>query len=200
MIGVIGAGTMGTGIAQVASTFGHKVILYDAYPDQLDSSKESLEKILKRQVEKERMTQDEIDGILERITFTDDLDSVSPCRFVIEAIVEDLEVKKKVFKDIEERVGDEAVLASNTSSLSIASISAALEHPQRFLGVHFFNPAPLMKLVEIIPGISTADDITDSARDLIDSWEKVTVIAKDTPGFIVQPCGSAFLRRSPPYL
>lgn len=192
IIGVIGAGTMGTGIAQIASTFEHEVILYDAYPDQLDSSRSGLEKILNRQVEKERMTREQVDDILKRITFTNELSSVKPCGFVIEAIVEDPEIKKNVFSNIEKFVGKDTILASNTSSLSIASISSALNYPNRFLGVHFFNPAPLMKLVEIIPGISTDETVTAAARKQIDSWEKVTVTAKDTPGFIVNRVARPF--------
>jgi 3-hydroxybutyryl-CoA dehydrogenase len=191
-IGVIGAGTMGTGIAQVASTFGHKVVLYDPYSDQLKSSKSGLEKILNRQVEKERMTQNEVDSILERIVFTDNLSTLSGSGFLIEAIVEDIEIKKEVFQKVEEILEDDAIFATNTSSLSIASISSALKRPERFLGVHFFNPAPLMKLVEIIPGISTDETVTVSARSLIDTWQKVTVRAQDTPGFIVNRVARPF--------
>ena len=190
--GVIGAGTMGTGIAQVAATFGQDVILYDAYPDQLKSSRNGLNKILHRQVEKGRMSHSEIDSILENIIFTDDISSISDCGFVIEAIVEDLEIKKKVFHQVESFVSDDTILASNTSSLSIASISSALEKPRRFLGVHFFNPAPLMNLVEIIPGISTEETVTADIRSLIDSWGKVTVRAQDTPGFIVNRVARPF--------
>lgn len=191
-IGVIGAGTMGTGIAQIASTFGHKVILYDAYPGQLDTSRKGLEKILNRQVEKKRMTQKEVKGILGRITFSDLLVDCKNCGFVIEAIIEDLSIKKDVFKKIEQIVDADTVLATNTSSLSIASISSALQKPERLLGVHFFNPAPLMKLVEIIPGISTDPAVTEKTRQLIDAWDKVTVIAKDTPGFIVNRVARPF--------
>jgi 3-hydroxybutyryl-CoA dehydrogenase len=191
-IGVIGAGTMGTGIAQVASTFGHQVVLYDPYSDQLKSSKAGLKKILNRQVEKERMTQIEVDSILERIAYTDNLSTISGAGFVIEAIVEDPDVKKEVFQKAEEIVNNDTILATNTSSLSIASISSALKRPQRFLGVHFFNPAPLMKLVEIIPGISTKDSVTSDARSLIDSWQKITVRARDTPGFIVNRVARPF--------
>lgn len=192
VIGVIGAGTMGTGIAQIASSFGHNVVLYDAFPDQLDRSRQGLEKILNRQIEKERMTSEEVSGILNRITFTDKLHDCSDCGLVIEAIVEDLQIKKKVFADIESMVSEDTILASNTSSLSIASISSALNHPERFLGVHFFNPAPLMKLTEIIPGISTSDQTVARTRELIDSWKKVTVIAQDTPGFIVNRVARPF--------
>lgn len=191
-IGVVGAGTMGTGIAQVAATKGHTVYLYDAYTDQLESSKAGLEKILNRQVEKERMTQQEVDGILGRIEFVDNMTHFKECGFVIEAIVEDLNIKKDVFSRIEGIVSKDCVLASNTSSLSVASISSALKKPGRFLGVHFFNPAPLMKLVEIVPGIATDDETTESTRSFIRDWGKITVSGKDTPGFIVNRVARPF--------
>lgn len=191
-IGVVGAGTMGTGIAQVAATKGHTVYLYDAYTDQLESSKAGLEKILNRQVEKERMTQQEVDGILGRIEFVDNMTHFKECGFVIEAIVEDLNIKKDVFSRIEGIVSKDCVLASNTSSLSVASISSALKKPGRFLGVHFFNPAPLMKLVEIVPGIATDDETTKSTRSFIRDWGKITVSGKDTPGFIVNRVARPF--------
>ena len=191
-IAVIGAGTMGTGIAQIASTFGHQVHLFDISTEQLKQSEEGLVKILNRQVEKERMTQEEMDGILSRITFTNNLDSIEGSSFVIEAIVENLDIKQDTFQKIEKLVDEHAILASNTSSLSIASISSSLNHPERFLGIHFFNPAPLMKLVEIIPGISTSSESAKSARSLIDAWGKTTVQAKDTPGFIVNRVARPF--------
>lgn len=191
-IGVIGAGTMGTGIAQVASTQGHKVYLYDAYPKQLEKSKAGLESILARQVEKERMTQQEVDGILGRIKFVDNITNFGECGFVIEAIVEDLDIKKDTFARLEGIVSKDCVLASNTSSLSIAAISSALKKPERFLGVHFFNPAPLMKLVEIIPGIATVDEVFISTKEFIRNWDKITVSGKDTPGFIVNRVARPF--------
>ncbi|MDZ7771494.1 MAG: 3-hydroxyacyl-CoA dehydrogenase NAD-binding domain-containing protein [Balneolaceae bacterium] len=191
-VGVVGAGTMGTGIAQVASTFGHRVLLYDAYTEQLESSEESLRSILQRQVEKERMSQEEVDGIMDRITFTEDLTGFGDCGLAIEAVVEDLEVKKDVFRRLEGIVPRDAILATNTSSLSIAAISSALKKPHRFLGIHFFNPAPLMPLVEIVPGISTDEETVTEARALIDGWEKTTVRAKDTPGFIVNRVARPF--------
>src|SRR6056297_810354 len=191
-IGVIGAGTMGTGIAQIASTFGHTVFIYDAYPGQLEKSKEGLEKILKRQVEKERMTRTEVSGILNRIHYVDHLTDFKKCSIVFEAIIEDLQAKKDQFSRVEALVPKNCILATNTSSLSIASISSALKKPSRFLGAHFFNPAPLMKLVEIIPGISTAEATVETTKSLIDNWNKVTVLAKDTPGFIVNRVARPF--------
>lgn len=190
--GVLGAGTMGTGIAQIASAFGHTVFLYDAYPAQLEKSKKGLEKILNRQIEKGRMTDAEVSDILNRIHFVDHLSDFKDCDFVFEAIVEELQAKKDQFARLEAIVSKKCILATNTSSLSIASISSALRNPERFLGVHFFNPAPLMKLVEIIPGISTANSSVTATKNLIDSWKKITVLAKDTPGFIVNRVARPF--------
>lgn len=191
-IGVIGAGTMGAGIAQVAATRGHQVFLYDAFPAQLDKAKEGLESILARQVEKQRMTQEEVDGILGRIEFSETITKFGECSFVIEAIVEDLSVKKDAFARVEAIVSRDCILASNTSSLSIAAISSALKKPGRFLGVHFFNPAPLMKLVEVIPGIQSSVETVDATMKLISGWGKTAVTAKDTPGFIVNRVARPF--------
>lgn len=192
VVGVVGAGTMGTGIAQVASTYGHNVLLYDAYPEQLEESEEGLRSILQRQVEKERMSQEEVDGIMDRITFTEDLTGFGECGLAIEAVTEDLEIKQDVFRRLEGIVPRDSLLATNTSSLSIASISSALKKPGRFLGIHFFNPAPLMPLVELVPGISTDEKAFGEARSLVDSWDKTTVRAKDTPGFIVNRVARPF--------
>jgi len=192
IIGVVGAGTMGTGIAQVASTFGHEVYLYDAYSDQLGEAKHGLRNILQRQVEKDRMSQDEVDGIMNRIHFVEDLTNFNQCSLVIEAVIEDLDIKQDVFQRIEGIVVKDTILATNTSSLSIASVSSALKKPKRFLGIHFFNPAPLMPLVEMVPGISTNEEATRTARKLVDDWGKTTVLAKDTPGFIVNRVARPF--------
>lgn len=183
---------MGSGIAQIAATYGHNVYLFDAYADQLQKSKKGLESILNRQVEKERYTQDEVDGILSRIHFVEHMNAFETCGIVYEAIVEDLETKKDQFKRLEAIVKRDCILASNTSSLSIASISSSLEKPGRFLGAHFFNPAPLMKLVEIIPGISTDEKVTDRVQQFINTWEKTTVRTTDTPGFIVNRVARPF--------
>lgn len=183
---------MGTGIAQIAATYGHDVYLFDAYADQLQKSEKGLISILNRQVEKERYTQDEVDGILSRIHFVEHMNAFETCGIIFEAIVEDLETKKDQFKRLEAIVERDCILASNTSSLSIASISSSLERPGRFLGAHFFNPAPLMKLVEIIPGISTDQKVTDRVQEFINAWGKTTVRATDTPGFIVNRVARPF--------
>lgn len=191
-IGVLGAGAMGSGIAQVAAQNGHEVILVDAHRVALEKSRHGHEKILARLVEKGRLAAGEDQAILARMRYEANLSDLAECGLVIEAIVEDLAVKKQVFKSLSEHCGPEAILASNTSSLSIASIASAVENPERFLGIHFFNPAPLMPLVEVIPAISTASHITTQAKELIDSWSKVTVLAKDTPGFIVNRVARPF--------
>lgn len=192
IVGVIGAGTMGAGIAQVASTNGHTVYIYDAYSEQLSKAKAGLVSILNRQVEKGRMPQNEVDGIISRIHFVEDITEFKNCGFVIEAIIENIDIKKDAFQRLEGIVAKDCILASNTSSLSIASISSALKKPERFLGVHFFNPAPLMKLVEIIPSVATNSDLAKSTKKFISDWGKVTVLAKDTPGFIVNRVARPF--------
>jgi len=191
-VGVIGAGTMGTGIAQVASTYGHEVYLYDISDQARQRSKQGLVIILNRQVEKNRMTRDEVDGIIDRIRYVDSIPKLKKCHLIIEAIIEKLDVKKKTFNKLEQVVPEDAILSTNTSSLSVASISSALDRPNRFLGTHFFNPAPLMPLVEIIPGIPTSEEAVQAARSLIDDWGKTTAIAKDTPGFIVNRVARPF--------
>lgn len=195
-LSVIGAGTMGTGIAQVAATSGWDVIVNDANQEQLDKSSSSLVKVMHRLVEKEKIDQKTADGILGRIDFTSDLSYFENSDLVIEAIVENLEIKQKVFSKVEEIVREDTIIASNTSSLSLASIGSALKDPSRFVGIHFFNPAPLMPLVEIIPAVQTAQKIMHQAKDWIDSWKKVTVLAKDTPGFIVNRVARPFYGES----
>lgn len=184
-LGVIGAGAMGTGIAQVAATAGWEVRLYDTNADALIRSKNSLQKILNRQVEKGRMTDVAVKALLGRIYFIEQLPTLAGCALVIEAIVENLAVKQSVFKELEEICGPDCILATNTSSLSVTQIAAACSKPERILGIHFFNPAPLMKLVELIPAVQTNKAILRQAEKTIESWGKHTVIAKDTPGFIV---------------
>jgi len=191
-IAIVGSGAMGTGIAQVAATNGHDVCVYDANEESMDRSSESLKKIMNRLVEKGKLTQDRASDILSRITYCQSIDKLSESKLVIEAIVEDLEVKKNVFSHLEIITDDDTILATNTSSLSIASICSACTNPGRVLGIHFFNPAPLMPLVEIIPAVQTSGETLIEARNLIDSWGKTTVVAKDTPGFIVNRVARPF--------
>jgi len=192
VVGVLGAGTMGSGIAQVAATYGHEVKLFDVSTSALDKARTGHLRIFKRLVEKGRMEAGEAEACGSRISYVSELDALAPCGFVIEAIVENLKIKQDIFQKLEALTGPTSFLASNTSSLSIASIGAACEHSERVLGVHFFNPAPLMPLVEIIPGIATSDEAVTTVRNLIDAWGKKTVLAKDTPGFIVNRVARPF--------
>ena len=185
IVGVIGAGAMGTGIAQVAATAGHEVRIYDTNELALSKSLTGLQKILNRQVEKGRMTDAEVVALIGRIYYINDLKSFAGSDLVIEAIVENMDVKKKVFREIEEITGPKTILATNTSSLSVTEIAASCTDPTKVLGIHFFNPAPLMKLVEIIPAVQTDNDLVHNVKQTIESWGKMAVIAKDTPGFIV---------------
>lgn len=191
-VGVIGAGTMGSGIAQVASQSGHKVWLFDTNQAALDKATASLKKIMARLVEKGKKTQEEADAIVGRVNVCTDVASFANCGIIIEAIIENIEIKKSVFANVEKVVSKDCIIASNTSSLSIASIAASCTIPERVVGIHFFNPAPLMPLVEIIPAVQTSNETLKSAKDLIDSWKKVTVVAKDTPGFIVNRVARPF--------
>ena len=187
---------MGTGIAQVAATSGWDVVICDTQQNQLEKSSESLVKVMNRLVEKEKIDQKAADTILGRIDFTTELAYFENSDLIIEAIVEKLEIKQKVFSDVEQIVREDTIIASNTSSLSLASIGASLNDPSRFIGIHFFNPAPLMPLVEIIPAVQTDETTTSTAREWIDSWKKVTVLAKDTPGFIVNRVARPFYGES----
>lgn len=191
-IGVLGAGTMGAGIAQVAAQSGHEVVLVDVNQVQLDKAKLSLIKLLDRMIEKRNLDEGGKSELLNRLVFSTQLADFNGSGLVIEAIVEKLEVKHAVFKEIEEVVGMDCIIASNTSSLSIASIGSVLKFPVRVIGIHFFNPAPLMPLVEIIPAVQTSDETLATAKSIIDSWGKLTVVCKDTPGFIVNRVARPF--------
>lgn len=189
-IGVVGAGAMGAGIAQVAAQAKTRVILYDLQEDALNRASEQLQKILNRLEEKERISSAK--EVFERIEFINTLDAFKEANLVIEAIIENLEVKQKVFQSLEKVVAQDCILASNTSSLSITSIAAACKHPERVLGIHFFNPAPLMALVEVIPAIQTRQGLGESMVALMKSWGKAPVLVKDTPGFIVNRVARPF--------
>ncbi len=192
VVGVLGAGTMGAGIAQVAAQHACEVVLVDLNQDVLTKAENNLDKILARLVEKNTLSADDKINIQGRISYSTDIADFRACKIVIEAIVEKLEIKHSVFKQLEAVVSDECILASNTSSLSIASIGAALTNPSRVIGIHFFNPAPLMPLVEIIPAVQTSLETLDFSKALIDSWGKFGVVCKDTPGFIVNRVARPF--------
>ena len=191
-VGIIGCGTMGSGIAQIASTNNCEVVLCDTNEAALEKAKQKLQKIMNRLIEKGRVNEAEAKRIQNGISYTTDFQQFENADLVIEAIIENTEIKKTVFKKVESIVSEACIIASNTSSLSITSLAAALNKPERFIGIHFFNPAPLMKLVEIIPAIQTEESIVTKAKKIIDSWGKLTVLAKDTPGFIVNKVARPF--------
>ena len=200
-IGVVGAGAMGAGIAQVAARHGHPVILADAQPAAIQRAREEHRKAVARDVDKGRLTTADGDAMLARLTYVDrvDQDALTPlaaCEVVIEAIIEQLPVKQSLFRTLEAVVAPGAILATNTSSLSIAAIAGACRQRDRVLGIHFFNPAPVMPLVELIPAITTASDVTSRARALVSGWGKVTVTAADTPGFLVNRVARPFYGES----
>ncbi len=184
-VGVIGAGTMGAGIAQVAAQAGHQVTLVDLNGEALERGLGGVQKVLNRLAEKGKYSEAEAKAIFERITPATSLESLAGTQLVVEAIVEKLEVKQSVFADLERICGDDTLLTSNTSSISITSIGAALSKPERLAGLHFFNPAPVMKLVEVIKGLATAQPVIDTLLELATRWGKVAVAAKSSPGFIV---------------
>lgn len=191
-IGIIGAGTMGSGIAQVAATAGEKVTIYDAKEHALEKSEEDLERILSRLVGKERLTLQEKERIQDNIRYVNTLKGIKNSDMVIEAIIEDLDIKQNVFSTVEKFVSEDCILASNTSSLSIASIASSLVRPEKCIGIHFFNPAPLMKLVEVIPAVQTSKEALDQSVETIKNWQKTVAVAKDTPGFIVNRVARPF--------
>jgi len=184
-IGVVGAGAMGSGIAQVAATFGHEVFIYDNSEQALIKSKENLNSTLKMLAEKGKISFEESEQISRKLIFTNNLNDFNKCGLVIEAIIEDLDAKKRLFSQLDEIVNDNCFLATNTSSLSVMSVASGSRHPNRVIGLHFFNPAPIMKLVEIIPALTTNPQVTELCLNLVKEWGKIPVIAKDTPGFIV---------------
>jgi 3-hydroxybutyryl-CoA dehydrogenase len=192
IIGVVGSGAMGAGIAQVAASSGHKVVVFDNNAASLEKARHGLAITFAKLIEKQKVTSERAHEIVSKISFTENAAHLSECNLIIEAIVENLDIKKQVFANLETITGGKCILASNTSSLSITSIAAACTNPKQVIGIHFFNPAPLMPLVEIIPGIATDDAITQACKKLIESWGKVSVLCKDTPGFIVNRIARPF--------
>lgn len=191
-VAIIGSGTMGSGIAQVAATAGCEVKIFDLNQEALTKSKNALETILSKLVEKEKIDEKEKARIQSNISYANTLGELSHSDLIIEAIVENLEVKRKLFSDLENYVSPETILASNTSSLSITSIAASCQKPERVIGIHFFNPAPLMQLVEVVPAIQTSTQVLNTTVQTISDWKKVVAVAKDTPGFIVNRVARPF--------
>jgi 3-hydroxybutyryl-CoA dehydrogenase len=201
IVGVIGAGTMGAGIAQVAASNGHAVVLADASASAVAKAQDGHAKAMARDVEKGRRTRADADAVLGRIQYVSgvgpsELEAFARCGLVIEAIVEDLAIKQSLFRSLEAVVAPDAVLATNTSSLSIAAIAGGCARAERVVGIHFFNPAPVMALVEVIPALATDRALLEACRTLVERWGKVPVVASDTPGFIVNRIARPFYGES----
>ena len=183
-IGVLGAGTMGNGIAQVAAQSGYEVVMRDIEQRFIDGGMESIKKNLSKGVKKGRITEEQMEATLSRIKPTLDMGDLSGSDLVIEAVIEDAELKKSAFREIDELCGDHVIIATNTSSISITDLAAATRRPDNFIGMHFMNPVPLMKLVEVIRGLQTSDKTTGMILDLAEIMGKTPVEVNDYPGFI----------------
>jgi 3-hydroxybutyryl-CoA dehydrogenase len=183
-IGVVGAGTMGNGIAQVAARTGLAVVMHDVSDEYLARGLSNIDKSLQRDVEKHRLTPEDKRGIVSRIKAVKDLSALAGADFVIEAVTEDLAVKREIFGRLDQIVRPGVILASNTSSISITKLGATTSRPDRFIGMHFMNPVPVMKLVEVIRGIATSDETYLATRELAEKMGKTPVAVNDSPGFI----------------
>jgi 3-hydroxybutyryl-CoA dehydrogenase len=199
-IGVVGAGAMGTGIAQVAAQAGHDVVLGDAMANATARARASLTSTLDRLVEKGKLSASSRDATIGRIHFVSspllDVDAYRDCDVVIEAIVEDLGAKQALFSSLGDIVARETILGTNTSSLSVASIASAVKQPERVVGIHFFNPAPVLPLVEVVPWLGTDSAVVPRVAELMRAWKKTPVVASDTPGFIVNRIARPFYGES----
>jgi 3-hydroxybutyryl-CoA dehydrogenase len=184
VIGVIGAGTMGNGIAQTAANAGFDVVMCDVSPDFVDRGIANISKSLDRFVKKETITEDQKNEVLGRIKTTTNLDDLKNCTLIVEAATENFDIKKQIFEKLDSIAGAEALLSSNTSSISITMIAAVTKRPEKVIGMHFFNPVPLMKLVEVIRGIATSDETYAKVKALSEKLGKVPVECNDYPGFV----------------
>lgn len=182
-VGVVGSGAMGSGIAQVAAVAGHSVVVYDNNEAALQRAEKLLQTTLNKLQEKGKLP--DAQAVSSRISFSNNLNDLADCNLIIEAVVEKLEVKQNLFAALEKQACEDCVLATNTSSLSVTAIAAACQNPSRVIGLHFFNPPPLMALVEVIPAIQTDPALVEKAKALMTAWGKIPVVTKDTPGFIV---------------
>ena len=191
-IGIIGSGTMGISIAHFTSLKNHKTVVYDSSKKALTKSQEGLDKLLDKLHTKDKYSNEDINKIKSNLKFTNKIEDLKNSELLIEAIIENLEIKKEVFSEIEKIVSKECIIASNTSSLSITALASSLNLNNRFIGLHFFNPANLMPLVEVIPAIQTSEKTIKNSQDLLREMGKVVVTAKDTPGFIVNRVARPF--------
>jgi 3-hydroxybutyryl-CoA dehydrogenase len=184
IIGVVGSGTMGNGIAQVAARAGYSVVMRDVKDEFLQRGLEAIDKSLQRDVDKQRLAAEEKQAIVSRITTTTEIDALSKASFVIEAVTEDLKVKTELFNSLDRITSSDAILASNTSSISITRLGAATGRPDKVIGMHFMNPVPVMKLVEVIRGIATSDETYERVRSLTEKLGKTALDCNDSPGFV----------------
>lgn len=195
-IGIVGAGVMGSGIVQIAILSGHDVYLYDAKPSAAQQTKNKLQHTLQQLAAKGKFTTVQVETALTHLHVVDDIQQLHCCELVIEAIIEKLEIKKQLMQQLEEIVAEQTILATNTSSLSVTAIAADCRHPQRVAGYHFFNPVPLMKVVEVIQGLHTQPEIMETLIQLAHHMGHRPVRTKDTPGFIINHAGRAYLTES----
>ena len=184
LIGVVGAGTMGNGIAQVAARAGYDVVMRDVSEQFLQRGMQAIDKSLQRDVDKERLSENEKQQILRRIKTTTDLSALSGASFVVEAITEDQNTKTNLFRDLDQIVISESILASNTSSISITKLAGATNRPDKVIGMHFMNPVPVMKLVEVIRGLATSDETYDKVKQVSETLGKTPLDCQDSPGFV----------------
>ncbi|MES0685954.1 3-hydroxyacyl-CoA dehydrogenase [Providencia stuartii] len=191
-VAVIGAGTMGIGIAQVAASAGHTILLFDINTQALNKAKQSLTERLNKRVQQGKADAQTTEALLARITLVHTMADLAPAQLVIEAVAEKLTIKQAIFSELEGICKENTLFASNTSSLSITAIASQLKHPERFAGLHFFNPAPIMKLVEVIRGRETASAVIEQLKNLAVAWGKIPVICRSTPGFIVNRVARPF--------
>lgn len=195
-VGVAGAGSMGTGIAQVAATAGCEVFLFDTNKEAIDKSIKGINDFSEKLFAKGKLNREQVDGIKARIQPAYTIETLQGCDLFIEAIIENLEIKASLLKNVEPLLAENAIIATNTSSLSVTAIAAACKNQERVIGLHFFNPATLMPLVEVIPAIQTNDDLVGDCVNLMTQWGKVPVVVKDTPGFIVNRVARPFYGES----
>ena len=182
---VLGAGTMGAGIAQAFAAKGYEVILRDIKDEFVDRGLAGINKNLSKLVAKEKITEEEKEDILSRLTGTTDIRMAEDCDLVVEAAVENMQIKKQIFAELDEICGENTILATNTSSLSITEVAAATKRPHKVIGMHFFNPAPVMKLVEVIKGMATDQETFDQAKQIAENIGKKPVEVAEAPGFVV---------------
>jgi len=192
VIGVLGAGTMGNGIAQLAARSGAKTLLYDPFPDALEKGTQSARKGLAKEAEKGKLTEEQAKAAAESLSPVDDMAALSDCELVIEAAPERLDLKHEMYGKLSEIVGEECVLATNTSSLLVTAIARGASHPERVVGMHFFNPAPLMRLLEVVAGVQSSRQALALARATGEAMGKTVIVANDGPGFIVNRCNRPF--------